>query len=203
MVVASGTGAASIEAGPAVTIGTDDKIYDFSAARDDNGTCGNVYAGNFDVAYSTNADSGASWTAGWSTPTYLSLASVVELSHWGAPMAGGNILTVQANGLSATDSGNLNNLLWSTWNGASWSAPANVLTSNLGTAVDANDWSGVRVSDADYRVVLRTGANRMHGQSSMALHGLLQVQRFQTKPVRMRAGSFSYPMEQYLALCHR
>jgi hypothetical protein len=147
------------EDGPITVFGSDNKIYDFGSARDDDGSCGDIYSGNIDVAQSTNADVGTSWTAGWTLPNYLAFSSSYTTGHLGAALTSGNMLVLESNGQTETTSGNVTNMLWSKWNGTTWSATANVLTSSLGTAISSNDVTGVQLSTTNYVAIFRTGAN--------------------------------------------
>jgi hypothetical protein len=133
---------------------TNNKIYMIGGFNDAGGL------GNPAYSISTNADTGAAWTAGFGTYTVIETVNDVVNSSFITDLAGGNMLGIWDDG--QVGGGNFTSLRWSKWNGASWSAPASIYTI---TGVAKNNWGALAISTTDVHVITRTGANTFNHYS--------------------------------------
>jgi hypothetical protein len=148
--------------GPTVSFGTDDRVYDFVSFWNDSGGA----FGNFDTVPSSNFDLGSSWVAGWPGRSDISTVSDVIASHFGAPLNGGNMLSVQDDGGDCNPfcEGDITNLLWDTGNNTGWGGTANLFAGFASGTVTPNDWSAIQVDNLDYYLVVRLNATTLTWQ---------------------------------------
>jgi len=107
---------------------------------------------------STNTDSGTSWTAGFNAATQIFSVTNFINAFAAFDTGGGNVLALGENA-STTEANSMTNVLWSQWTGASWSASANVFTSNLSSGVDPNNFGAVARTTSDVHCVIFDGTS--------------------------------------------
>lgn len=145
-----------IPGGAAVQLDSAGKVYIADAWQEVGGTNN----GNMSATVSSNADSGAAWTAGFATPVRIIASASHGPCHALADLGSGAILYIFPD--SATADGTSTNIKWSKWTG-SWSAAANVYGSAQ-TGFDDRDVGIVGRTLTDVHLVRRSGANTFDHQ---------------------------------------
>lgn len=130
--------------GTATLIGQDQRIVDLSGWTNVAGS------GNAVAWQSSSLDLGASWAPGFGAQQAIGPAATAAVNARAlVGLASSQVLTLWELADTEPDP---TNIMSSRWNGALWTAPANVF---VAAAQNANDWALCRVSDTDIHAVRR------------------------------------------------
>ena len=104
--------------------------------------------GELEAAAGSNDDSGTSWTAGFALPVLLESGTNRTESNAILALGSGNLMAI---GDNSSSTGQFTNLMYSYYNGTSWSGSTGLMTAV--TATDANAWGAVARTGTDVHVV--------------------------------------------------